>query len=512
MSQAVAERTEHDRKPRFQVGVSAMTVWVLGAAVYFAMVRGARGFWMVWMVPARPLLNIDRVVAVFLLAPATLIAARLVADAIGQFKRRGSAFVVAWRVVGVAFLVLISVMLSTLLKLDRETVINNFDWIHCRLKLTALLLAFGTIGLLLGVVSPREKRRARHSPRRRWVAASVIVAGLAGVLVVAYWGDMLIPYLIVVALEAVSNAKHHPGMMTDWALGGHTPNPILIDASRWLSLDGRIIRAGIEAAVAIVACMLTAHWLGRDLRLQTNEARERTSQVGRLYRFLTAVAAWGMGFYLIRVAIPGLHPNLTEGLWMILEPSWTFAIVAGFLALAAGLAARGVGGANESEIVDEPQPTGDRMSWLAWTPRLVVFLFKLAVAGLLIELILTGLERFRDSDTLPWYAPYSLTQWISTADGALSIERPNAIYFDPSLMPDAFFLLGAAIILIVLAIRFLRTGRREAPIDRIGRDPRLIRRFLGAWLAITGVMLALLPAFFLAGFAVLHLTMKAAYP
>jgi hypothetical protein len=301
-------------------------------------------------------------------------------------------------------------------------------------------------------------------------------------------------------------------MMTDWALMGHAANPILVDASRWVSLHGRIVHAGIEAAVALVACMLTAHWVGRDLGRPASESREPRSILGTAYRLLTALAAWGMGAYLLLVAIPGLHPNLTEGLWMILGPSWTLAIVASFLAVAAGLAARGVGGADESEIVEEPQLTGERVRWLAWMPRLMVFLFKLAVAGLLIELILTGLAQLRNGDTLPWYAPYSLWQWISTADGALSIERPNAIYFDPSMMPDVLFLIAAAIILIVLSICFLRTGRREAPIDRIGRHPRLVVRFLGAWLAITGVMLTLLPAFFLAGFALLHLTMKAAYP
>ena len=81
MSASTAERTE---TRRLQVGLGDLALWVVGAAVFFALARGARGFWMDWVatVPKRPMLDVDRAVGVALLAPATLIGLRLLLDAI----------------------------------------------------------------------------------------------------------------------------------------------------------------------------------------------------------------------------------------------------------------------------------------------------------------------------------------------------------------------------------------------------------------------------------------------
>ncbi|HEY2158738.1 MAG TPA: hypothetical protein VGH33_24110, partial [Isosphaeraceae bacterium] len=95
MGEPTSERAE---TRRLQVGLGGLALWVVGAAVFFALARGARGFWMDWVatVPKRPMLDVDRAVGVALLAPVTLIGLRLLLDAIRP-DRRGRAFATAWR-------------------------------------------------------------------------------------------------------------------------------------------------------------------------------------------------------------------------------------------------------------------------------------------------------------------------------------------------------------------------------------------------------------------------------
>ena len=76
--------------------------------------------------------------------------------------------------------------------------------------------------------------------------AFVILAGVAAVLTVSlpFWVS-LIPYLIMVALEAVSLAMFHAA----------TPGPGL-----WM----RLLRAGIDASVSAALCLALALALARD--------------------------------------------------------------------------------------------------------------------------------------------------------------------------------------------------------------------------------------------------------
>ncbi len=144
---------------------------------------------------------------------------------------------------------------------------------------------------------------------------------------------------------------------------------------------------------------------------------------------------------------------------------------------------------------------------------MVVGLARLALAAGLVIVILGAVAQLLGSKAgLPWWSPIPVS---AVGDLVPRLATATAIYLDPFQTPDVLFLLAAVVLLGVLALRFLLAGPLavgEAPIDRIGRDPRRIGRFLGAWLAMTGVMLALMPAFFLGGMALLHYTLKAYYP
>jgi hypothetical protein len=505
MSVTTSERAE---ARRLQVGLGDLALWVVGAAVFFAMARGARGFWMDWVatVPKRPMLDVDRVVGVALLAPATLIGLRLLLDVFRPKDRGGRTFAVAWRLAGAAFLVGMAVLISGLSRDDRSPVgMLAADRPQWQIKLAALGLAIGTIGLLLGLVPARPARAPR--PRPRWIALSVVLAGLAGVCLLAFWGDSIILYLVILALEAVANAMQRPGLMAgDYRLGAPA-SPLLLDRSLWPSLNHRLATAGVAAALAMLACFFTAHWLARDLRASDTDPPR--SWRGLIYRVATAAASWGMGAYLLLVALPRLHPPLLEGLRSILSPTWTLAIVATFACLAAGLSARGVAGPVEVDPSDSPIV---RTPWPPRSRRLVVGLAKAVLAIGLTLAILAAVARLKGGDdVLPWWSPFSVSFVVGALTRPFEWTTSRAIYLDPGLTPDALALLGMVALLCVLFARFLLVSG-EAPIDRIGRDPRLIGRFLGAWLAMTGVMLTLMPAFFLGGMAVLHFTMKAYYP
>ncbi len=126
--------------------------------------------------------------------------------------------------------------------------------------------------------------------------------------------------------------------------------------------------------------------------------------------------------------------------------------------------------------------------------------------------ILAAVARLRGvTAALPWWSPFSLAFLVEALSRPFDWATTDAIYLDARTAPDVVVLLGAVAILVVLFARFILSPG-EAPIDRIARDPRLIGRFLGAWMTLTGVMLTLMPAFFLGGMAVLHFALKAYYP
>jgi hypothetical protein len=477
--------TTTKRRDLGQARLGDLTFWILGAAVFFAMIRGATGF---WGNPV-PMLDTYRVVGVGLLAVAAVVIGRLTADAMGQTNSAKSTFGRIWRLGAVALLSGLAIAESVVLRDDgsgRGRVI--VDWPP---KLVAIALTIGLIGVLLGVIPTRPTQ-----PQRRSGALSIVFAGAAGLLILTAM-EMMVPYLVLIAMEAVRIAMFRPGQMADHIRSGHPIDRVFIDASRWTSLHIRLRTAGAWAAIALIVCGLTAHWLGRDLR----DPVRRLSRMGLCYRVATALATWGMGLYLMFVALPTLQPWLAEGIWNVIEPGGSSVIAAGFIALAAGIAARGVGG--PASLVGEEMPRG------SWQTRMIARIFQSVLAVVAVMVFLAAVSKIRGDQFMPWYVPYSLGDWLAIPDRAMTIATPTAIYFNPGKNPDVFALLGGVGVILMHLPRFLlHRDASEAPVDRIAGQPRQIGRFLAAWFVISGVMFTLFSSFVLGGLALIHYCLK----
>ncbi len=491
-----------DPTRRYQSSLWNLLALVMGSAVFLGLTRGTTRIW--WTSSVAPgvwRIDVDRLIGVALLAPAILIGAVLVASmiALGRPPSEGRGaivFGVAWRLVGLMYLVAMGRGIADQLRtLDEPELVFGFVAASpLRMKIVALSASIGLAGVLLGVVSIR----ARDRPHRvRSSTATVVLAGVAGVLFLACW-DVNICYLVLIALDAVSNAMHRPGEMAVLVARGGRANALLTDPGLWRSLHTRIMLTGLEAALSLVFCMITARWLGRDLRRGPVRREAPWSAIGVLYRMITAVGTWGMGLWLMFGAIPYLHPALTEGGHTLLYPWGTSVIVAGFVVLSAGLAARGV-------ATIETEPSDDTTRPTHWS----ILPIKLVFASGLILLILAAFSRIQGNVFLPWYGPASLREWIETVRNWLTFRTATAVYLDPAESPEALVLIVGVIGIIVASLRSV-LGRSigESPIDRIGRSPRLIGRWVGAWLAMLGVMFTLFPALFLAAIAVVHLSVR----
>ncbi len=475
-----------ERRP---IRLGDLTVWVLGAAVFFAMVRGATGL---WGSPV-PALNADRVAGVVLLAILSAVVGRLVADTIAS----GRAFGRVWRWVAVMLLLGLALTESVVLSRDDRSmgIVAWFNETGWPAKLLALALAIGLIGVMLGIAPTRPRR---GQIRRRSGVVSIVFSGMSGLLILTAF-QMVVPYMVLIAIDVVYLAQGRPAMMNGKARFGHAIEPLLLDGRAWVSLPDRLITSGIVAALGMIACGLTAHWLGRDLR---GEVRGPRSWAAVSYRASTALAAWGMGVYALFVGVPRLQPWLAEGFWNVISPLGTGAIAAAFVALAAGLAARGVAGPIEPGLeVDSPRGGSH-------VPRLVVLVLKGLLTAGLAMLIFAAVSQIRGDESLPWDGPYRLKTMLIAAEEMLTIKTNSAIYFDPGKAPEVVVLLAAVVGIIWVLPRTLLGPNPTAPIDRIADDPRLIGRFLGAWWAMLGVMFALFPTFVLGGLALIHVALR----
>ena len=471
---------------RFRISLGDLMIWVLGAAIVAAVCRGARpaSWWNLSSIDVARLLGVG---AAFLVVFAGIGLSRHAW--MWWQRRRTERFVlclaaVAWRVVVVAVLGTALVVEVGLLGSD----VGGDDWSDARavrLRLLPLVLTLALAGILGGVAPGRDRAAAPGRPRRM-VWLSVVCTAVTGVIIVAT--QAVIPYIILLALNAVHNAM---------------PGPFALQPMR-PDLNGRLLRAGVEAAPVLGCCLALGLLVARELQRRPGDA-------GVAWRgdlaLLAATTAAGLGAaWLTAVSIPRLDECLTEAIGVTIDPLNVALIAFGFAGLALGIAAR----ATERPGHSDPAGTEERPR--AWFWRVM--------RNLVIALILLDFVAARGFDLIVARraAAFGIVQtpvprWIGWVDAAFDYlqmflgslrRRVQPWYYFEAPEWLALALAMGWVAWWVLLLLATPIGTDPSPIDACLGDRRTLGRFAIRWLALSVLMAASLPTLFLAGLVFLH--------
>jgi hypothetical protein len=353
------------------------------------------------------------------------------------------------------------------------------SWYGVRETLIPVVAVLAVIGLALGAGAGAAL--ARSGPRRwRPYWLFVPLAALAGVLFLGlpngWWA--IIAQLVVIALEAVNNAMRPAYQATSDAL------------------SARMLRAGIEATPAAVACLWLALVVARDFDRERRARTWATTRGGWLLRIASLAMALAAGVFAALVAIPTIQPHLFHGFGRILEPEVVGMVLLGFGGLSAGLAARAL-----SAPTDAIRPR--------WMTRLgtVVFLVLMWV------ILVSALECAPSSTQLDPAVPAIIGRICD-----LAREVPAWIW---SLVPDsggfslaslleperlAWILAMSAVAFLLLELAVSRTPmERPAPFDVVAASRDRLARFLWLAVALTAVCLVALPTLIVLSQVMVHI-------
>lgn len=459
-----AERTHFTepgrRRSQFRFGLADLSIWVLGAGLFIAAVRTARGVW-----PGRTP-DPDRLYGLWACGLAIFLALGLATGA--SRSRRAdpaeSRFSVVWRLL--ASLVLAGFAVEE----SRRLATLKVPVGSAALELLPVCGAIGMVGLMAGLSTVRGPSRRRSS----WDWLSPVLAVIAGI-VMTYILGYGIPYLVLLAIEAVWHAMHHP------------------DLERLSRPDvaTRLRRADLQVTVAMLIGITSATWLGHDLRASIGRHERVRTWV---FRIMAVVGPAGcLGWLLLRT-IPLVHECFLEGLfWITLGPTEAGSIVLGFGGLAAGIAARG----GTRAPTDDPEIDAGPIN----TPQRSRFhrVLKAALAVALMLLVFDAIQAIR----FPGSQRFSLIEHLRVL-GSIP-EEFLADLFAFLLGRPTSLLLAASLSWVSWRVAVLLTVREDrirAPLDVAGSDRKSFLVFIMRWFALWMLFLAALPAFFVASLGV----------
>ncbi len=404
-----------------------------------------------------------------------------------DLQRAVVAWKIAWRAAAVAFLLCFIADQASVLRIDlgRETQIARArpGWganYRLRQGLLPVCGALAIAGLALGMGAgavfnePLPRRR-----RPAWLLVPLV--GLIGILLVVESEDSLIAYLVIVAVEAVSNAMYHASY----------PGP---------GLSARLLRSGADAIVACTLCASLAMILASDFERARRAEPWATARVGRSLRIVLLLATVATGAYLMNVSIPRIHRALAEGLSQVLMPGVVCWIIGGVGTFALGLAARSI----------VPRSTCALPAWLVWLSRLFRY-------GLLAVLLLSALKHLPASMQMPPGVPPTIGWAIDVVGQARTqawslLPSPVVVAMNYGLAPDQLRWLIAFVFVSPLVVELLvrRAAEQDAPFDVAFRTPRTLIEFIWLTAALVVVCLVALPTLIVAGQAGLHIRLRLA--
>jgi hypothetical protein len=505
-----ADAEQSDRRaPRWQISLQGLIGLVLAAGIAAGVVRSARGVWGNRLIQpavsgsaraaAAPAgwspVPIERTAGLVLEVEAVgflLILARQLATLLRSQLIRTVAqvpallFSIAWRLAATVMLLWFLALETRVLRLDYLSELEAaqrlpaWGWSYRinqgLLPISAILVMLGlALGMGAGAVFAEPIARRR---RPWWLLvplAAIVALLLAGTQYVA-----VIPNLILVALEAVTNAMRHrlvagPG------------------------LAARLLRAGACAFFSLAFILPLALAVARDFELARRKEPWAETWQGWVFRLLLLLAAIGAALYLALVTLPAIHPRLAEGFGYVLGISPILTVVTGFAIFSSGLAAQSI---DQSPTREQPRLVRRLATMLRW-----------AVLGLVLLSALNCLPQASQLDSsTPFLFTYAC-DLVSRLNAWLWSWVPDAvvIVISPSLAPEQLIwtlvVAGVGTLLLELAVR---TGSPEkAPFDQLIVSPQTLVRFAWLVVALTCVCLAALPTLFIAGQAIWHIRLGA---
>jgi hypothetical protein len=341
--------------------------------------------------------------------------------------------------------------------------------------LCALMLMAG-IGLGARPGRPGPQGSARPSRLRSLLVAVAIV----GILAWYSKTETQLPYLILIALEAVRAA------MRRGTLGG-------------TALATRI-EHGLPAALAgAVACFAAACWLSHSIRRSAAEARQEAILAKREAAAAVVILALAsaMAWLLFRTVLMW-DVWLYEGLWTVVGPLEIGALVLGYGGLAAGIAARAVTAKPEAPGATRPAPGATEV-----THGRVA---RILVSGLRLSLIVAiGIVLLIREEP-----PRSLFRGLPAEFRGLA-NAVSSVYeraLEPALLwreldhKALYLVVGLAWVVVLLAGVLLR--EQSAPFDRVIERPASLIRCAAFTIGFTATCLCAMPTLFVGCLLAFH--------
>jgi hypothetical protein len=412
---------------------------------------------------------------------------------------------VCWRLAALVLLALLLADESSLL----STVVGDTggpNWppglmnplrMEARLRILPPAEGLLLIGLILGM-RPRQHRQSER-PARLWAWIRTIFLCLAGIVIVAEL--MVVPYLVLTAVEAVENAKLRPGEGSEGLLTNPARPPMAP------GLADRIDATIPLVVLSVISALFAAGWLSASLRRAGGSAGEgEINHQARRDLFLglsLSLALLVTTGILVGRGLPSVQSLFGAGLRAICG-GWEFAVATiGFGGFSAGLVAHVLA----PEFGSSADP-GDGLSGAR--NRQAVWMFKALVATFLVVVILSSLEEIRRSypaagRVLPGWllglaGPLSssisgIWAWIK-ANGWFGLFNSDASPWFPAVIIP--WLVWRSVGLLMAA------GTPHAPLDRLVESRAMAGRFVGYFSALSALLIAAVPILAMAGLVGLH--------
>ncbi len=489
------------RRGRWQMSLAGLISLVLAAGVTAAVVRSAREVWgervarsvrppSSGMAPTTVPVPIERTAGLVLEVAAVFLILILARSLFGLDRGLPAATAVHgnilgwarfWRALAIGFLFWFISQESFLLRFDLQTEREYAASIpalgeiyEVRQNLFPICALMAMIGLMLGAGAGSFLDQPQP-PRRRLPSLFAVLASLAGVLIMAKWDyHTRIPYLILNALEAVTNAMQHRLV----------PGP---------SLSARLITAGIHAGVSCIACAALAVVLACDFDRARRGVPWGATRAAWFLRIGYLALAAALGLHVALVTIPGIHANLAEGFRSILGRTELGMIVCGFGLSAAGMAARSL----------FPRPAEERPIWLARVAAGI----RWTILGIAILWFLINASSSAPPDPgMPRVVGlvYVISQWIARMWDVFSAAFVTDLFSVFTVNNVLWITLGLGMVMLLFELAIRPAAAGGAPFDKLATQPAIAWRFLWLVIGLVVVCVAALPTLFVAGQALLH--------